>query len=254
MLKRLLLLLISVLFIHVTLSAQMAQEGRVVIQNSSKQPLGGVQVEVMRATPTASDNRGDFRLLFEDSFGGKMVVVDRVSKPSYMVVNQKELDYWNYSSDVIFEIVMSKREDFDNSVRAYYNIGQNRYRQLYENTVSQLEKERENKRISDSLYYARKSKASDVYNKQLDKLDEYADLFARVNKDDLHGIDSTAMVCVDKGDLDSAITIYEDAKLFEKFTKSVDMHQKLDAKIASTIPSLQRYADMCKFAGGEENL
>lgn len=247
------ILLIVMVWSATVACPQAIQRGRVVEQNSGHKPLPGVQIDVKDASPKVSDSKGCFLLEFSDKRNGQMLFVNSISKPDYMVINQKSIDQWNFSPETELRVVMSLRTRFEQSLREYYNIGYSRYKKRYEALLIQLKEERQKEWLSENAYKVSLDSIKKQYKNELEQLDYYADIFARVNKDELRGIDSIAMNLVGQGKLDSAIVIYERERYYEKFSRQSNAVKTLTAEIEKMIPSLRNYADMCAFAGGKDN-
>lgn len=247
------ILLIVMVWSATVACPQAIQRGRVVEQNSGYKPLPGVQIDVKDASPKVSDSKGCFLLEFSDKRNGQMLFVNSISKPDYMVINQKSIDQWNFSPETELHVVMSLRTRFEQSLREYYNIGYSRYKKRYEALIIQLKEERQKEWLSENAYKVSLDSVKNQYKNELEQLDYYADIFARVNKDELRGIDSIAMNLVGQGKLDSAIVIYERERYYEKFSRQSNAVKTLTDEIEKMIPSLRNYADMCAFAGGKDN-
>lgn len=232
---------------------QSIQHGRVFEQNSGFTPLQGVQLDVKDATPEISDQDGRFHLQFTAKTKGQVLFVNSISKAGYLVINQKAIDKWSFAPEKELKVVMSLRSKFEQNLREYYRIGYKNYKERYDSILVRLRSEKERNILNEKEYKKTLDSISNGYKSELETLDYYADIFARINKDELKGVDRIAIRLVDEGKLDSAIAVYEKERLHEKFINQWKSSRILDAEIKAMIPSMQHYADMCAFAGGKEN-
>lgn len=232
---------------------QSIQRGKVFEQNSGFKPLAGVQIDVQDATPKVSDINGCFQLEFSNKKNGQILFVNSISKSDYLVINQKSIDQWSLSTGTEFKVIMSLKSLYQQNIKNYYKIGYSRYKERYETILHQLKVERQKDILNEKEYKIALDSVKNEYKKELSSLDYYIDIFARINKDDLKGVDSVAMSLLDRNQLDSAIVVYERERYYEKFCKQLKATKELDIEIKSMIPSLHNYADMCAFAGGKDN-
>lgn len=233
--------------------AQSVQHGRVFEQNSGYTPLPGVQFDIKDAAPEISDPKGYFHLEFSTKAKGQILFVNSIYKDDYLVINQKVIDQWSFAPETELKVIMSLKSKFEQNLREYYRIGYQNYKKRYDSILLKLKAEKENKALNEIKYKKSLDSISNAYKGELETLDYYVDIFARINKDDLDGIDRIAIRLVDEGKLDSAIVVYEKERFHEKFINQYKTVGALNAEINAMIPSMQHYADMCAFAGGKEN-
>lgn len=250
---RKLTLLLFALSLLSTVSAQLSQPGRVVLQNSGNKTLVGVQVVAYGAAPTDSDNEGRFSLTFGSGVAGDLVPLKEVYKKGYELVNRRETERWILSSTEMV-IVMAPTGMIRQAREHYYGIGNSRYISRHEATVAEIEALKNQKKITQDEYSSRLEEAYNQLDNSQKLLEQYSDLFARVNRDELDETGKRAFELINRGRLDEAIALYEELKLVEKLNFHVMTRQQHAEELHSMIPSLKRYADICIFAGGRENL
>ena len=244
------LLLLSVL----QLSAQTIQRGKVVLQNSGHKPLSGVQMTAYGAQPTDTDNDGAFRLNFNKAESGDLAPLKEAYKKGYELVNKKETEKWILSDAKDMIVVMCPEGALREARESYYQIGAKTYVQRYENALAELEKQKEANRLTEKEYADKLEATYNELESSQKLLYEYADLFSRINKDDLNELETEAFRLLGEGELDKAIGLYENEKLFDKLNKQIQIKDAATTEINEMIPSLKRYAEICIFAGGKENI
>jgi tetratricopeptide (TPR) repeat protein len=234
--------------------AQTVQRGKVVLQNSGYKILPGTQLTAYGAQPTDTDNEGVFQLNFDKAEPGDMAPLKEAYKKGYELVNKKETEKWILSNTKDMIVVMCQEGLLKEARGKYYNIGSNTYVRRYEETLKELEKQKEINRITEKEYANRLEEAYNELENSQKLLSEYAELFSRINRDDLNDLEEKAFLLLDEGKPDEAIALYENEKLVEKLNSQIQIEKTATGEINEIIPSLKRYAEICIFAGGKENI
>ena len=236
------------------LQAQVRQQGEVVLQNSGRQPLAGVQVRAMGAVPATSDAAGRFDLHFSKSRPGQLLMLDDVYKDGYELVNEEALKQWTVSQSSILPIVMCHKGALAAAQEKYYEIGRSHNMARYADACRQLDEQLAQNILTEQQYNARLDKLSADYVKAMEHLEAYAYALACYNRDDLDQMSINALALVEQGRVDEALEKYRDAQL-GKLLQGLDFRQDRERREMETmIPSLRLNADLCCFAGGEDNL
>lgn len=198
-------------------SAQVIQKGRVLVQNSGNTPLSAVTILIKGAMPTSSDDMGNFRIYIPEGHDGDRVVVYDICKKGYELVNETDVRYWNLSSTEPFVIIMCPRGNLDEARRKYYDLGRDLYYDRYCVAADSLRHALEISAITQKEYEMRVAEAEQTLSRAMDRLSVFADRFARVNRDDLSELDKRAFEYLDVGDIESAVSVYDEAELLDQF-------------------------------------
>ena len=241
-------------FLGVQLNAQTIQRGKVVLQNSGHKSLPGTQVTAYGAQPTDTDNDGLFQLNFDKAESGDMTPLKEAYKKGYELVNKQETEKWILSDTKEMIIVMCPEGALKEAREKYYQIGTSTYVHRYENALSELDKQKESNRLTEKEYADKLETAYNELEKSQNLLHEYADMFSRINKDDLNELETKAFQLLERGKLDEAIALYENEKLLDKLNVQIGIEKTATEEFNEMIPSLKRYAEICVFAGGKENI
>lgn len=234
--------------------AQVRQQGEVVLQNSGRQPLAGVQVRAMGAVPATSDAAGHFDLHFSKSRTGQLLLLDEVYKEGYELVNEEALKQWTVSPSSKLPIVMCRKGALAAAQEKYYEIGRSHNMARYADACRQLDEQLAQNLLTEQQYNARLDKLSADYVKAMEHLEAYAYALACYNRDDLDQMSLDALALVEQGRVDEALGKYRNAQL-GKLLQGLDFrHDRERRELEAMIPSLRLNADLCCFAGGEENL
>lgn len=251
---RVCLLLLCLLQAELPVCAQMRQAGKVTLQNSGRKPLSGVQVKAMGAVPASSDVQGNFSLHFNKARPGQLLLLDEVYKEGYELVNEQALKRWTVSSSRTLPVVMCPKGTLASAQEKYYEIGKSHNMARYAEACHKLEEQLKQNRLSVEQYNARLNEISEAYQKTMAQLEDYAYAMACYNRDDLDRMSVRALALVEQGKVDEALSLYEKAQLVRIYqgleVKEIQAEQELE----SMLPSLRLNADICLFAGGEENI
>lgn len=232
-------LTVSLLMAVVSVSiAQMCQKGLVALINSKNTPLAGVELVVTGASPAVSDANGYFELQLKNDAEGKMIQFERIHKRGYELVNLKDIETWVVSTERTYKIVMCQKGYLAESRMKFYNMGDDIYRKRYEGTISELNRLIKENRITEEQYQIRLEQAGEEYKKSKEQLDYYADKFSRMNRDELRGIDSIAILRFDSGDVNGAISVYEKADMLEKLINNVESRDQIFRNMSEIMPAL----------------
>lgn len=233
------ILIVSLLMAVASVSiAQTCQKGLVVLINSKDMPLAGVELVVTGASPAVSDANGYFELQLKDDAEGKMIQFERIHKRGYELVNVKDIETWVVSVEQTYKIVMCQKGYLAESRMKFYNMGDDIYRKRYEGAISELDRLIQENRITEEQYQIRLEQAGEEYKKSKEQLDYYADKFSRMNRDELRGIDSIAILRFDSGDVNGAISVYEKADMLEKLINNVENRDQIFRNMSEITPAL----------------
>ena len=256
-LKRCLILVFS-LFYTSMLSAQVVQIGRITELNSDGKPIVGASAVCLSATdvqPATTDNDGIFLLSFKKHLPGDIVYNLRITKPGFEIVNSQVL-----KSGIILtekdtlKIVMARPEQLAEARARYYDIIDAYHLNRHEATIAQLKKELEAAKITAAEYEQRATEAEQQLAKALEQAEHYADLFSRINKDDLDAVSRSAFQALSEGDVGRAIKIYENANAFGKMKEKIAQRDEADLAIKALKKQAVNEAELRMMIGGEENI
>lgn len=196
-----------------TANGQMVQYGKVVESNSKGKTLSGVYIRlnanIHDYQPTSSDANGLFRLSFsEHQVGDKVIVI--AEKSGYEVVNiHIYKDGWILTDREELIVEMAPKAKVDKERKRYYGLVEAACVERYESTMTLLNEELAQQKISMKEYQYWKLKAEDELHQSYKNLSDYADAFARVNADNK---DAATMALVEKleaNDIEGAMALVD---------------------------------------------
>lgn len=234
--------------------AQVIQKGKVVEQNSGLKGIPQVTIMVIGAAPTSSDNDGTFIITLPKGKEGGHVLVTDISKTGYETVNHTEINEWNLSSHHTFNIVMCKSGALEEARRKYYKLGTDVYRERYRKKIEELQVSLKEAKLSKEIYEEKLDLANQELQQATERLEVFADKFARINRDELSVLDRKAFELLDRGDIDGAIKVYEEAQILEKFKEKMETRDSVRNYKEYIRPLLEKEKEWLINEGGEINL
>lgn len=192
---------------------QMVQSGKVVEANSKGKALSGVYIrltaDVQDYQPTSSDAHGLFRLSFsEHQVGEKVYVI--AEKSGYEVVNIHILkDGWILTDREKLIVEMAPKAKVDKERKRYYGLAEAACVERYGATMSLLDAELAQQKISMKEYQYWKLKAEDELHQSYKNLSDYADAFARVNADNTDPATVTLVEKLKANDIEGAMALVD---------------------------------------------
>lgn len=236
------------------LRGQVRQGGNVTIQNSGKRSLAGVQIRAAGAVPASSDIKGNFTLSFGTSKAGELLLLEDVYKEGYELVNKRELERWALSPSRIVPVVMCPEGTLLAAQEKYYEIGKTHNMEEYTRSCRMLDEQLAKNQITIEEYNSQLDRVSKDYQHTMEQLEAYAYNMACYNRDDLDKMSQNALALVEAGQIKKALDLYANARLADHFIALGMKEGVADKELEAMIPSLRLNADVCLFAGGENNI
>lgn len=237
------------LIMSLQIYSQVAQRGRTLEQNSNHKPVSNVVLRFIGAVPTTSDNDGSYILKFNKLKAGELLLMDKVEKEGYEIVNKETLLEWHASEERSCDIILSLKSKIISERERYFKIGKSSYLAKFNSAVNKLDKlglEKEKyEQLYDSLNYE--------LRKSLLSLNEYSDILARINRDDLSSLHNRVLKLIDAANFDAAVQLLDSANVEDKLRLAKNTKDVFIENIRKTAPSLYLNADIYMFAGGEQN-
>ena len=259
--KRILWLLVATLC--VTNALAIDQLGIAYRYNGKKQrsAIGGVYVKVATSPNGVVSNEpnGQFVLKLKGLGMGDPMGLATVTKKGMMVFNKEEVDRWSVQKKPLVLIVCDANE-FQKQKDRLITIGRNQAEKRYKLKLAKLEAQNAKKQLSLDLYNAKLDSIEKEKSNALAHMDEYADLFARIDESEIDTIAQKAVDLFKQGYIDEAIDLF---KKNEQKTKSPSIREKAEEmrQLADSAESLAQqdideytkqakaYAEALKYKG-----
>lgn len=198
-------------------------------------PLPSVIIECDAATNTViSDSiTGEFSISFQKLKMGDRIGLVKVKKREMMVFNQHAVDEWSIRKEPLC-LILCDANEFDRQKQELIAIGKREAQKKYDRQKTDLEQQLETSQIDRARYEAELDTAWQELDRLHKHIDEYADLFARIDESEIDSLAQQAMDLFNQGQVDEAVRLFEQGQYMEKLksAKAVKKQAKeLKAKI-----------------------
>lgn len=239
-------------------NGQITQKGIVKEYNSHGKTLSGVGISIPSANdfqPAISNSDGTFQLHFSHHRAGDVIYNVKITKDDYEIVNIYDFkDGWTLSTQDTMTIIVARRGVIAEKRSRYYNIMDKYTEESYKKKIRKLKEELANQTINAEEYRQRTLAAEEELRRAYEKIDAYADLFARVDVDAMDSTSSLAIHYLQEGNIDQAIRLFEDLNLVEQLNRKVALRNQSEDAIQQLIPKLREEIAYRNLAGGTRNL
>ena len=224
--KRFLWLLVATLC--VTNALAIDQLGIAYRYNGKKQrtPIGGVYVKVATSrNGVVSDKKnGQFVLKLDGLAMGDPLGMVTVSKRGMVVLNKDEVATWSVQKKPLV-LILCDANEFQKLKDRLITIGRNQAEKRYKQELAKLEAMNAKKQLTLEQYYAKQDSIDKKMEHALAHMDEYADLFARIDESEIDAVSQKAFDLFKQGHIDDAIDLF---KKNEQKTKSPSIREKAE--------------------------
>ena len=224
--KRILWLLIAALC--VTNALAIDQLGIAYRYNGKKQrtPIGGVYVKVAtsRNSVVSDKKNGQFVLKLDGLGMGDPLGMVTVSKRGMVVFNKDEVATWNVQKKPLV-LILCDANEFQKQKDRLVAIGRSQAKKRYKQELAKLEALNAKKLLTLEQYYAKRESIDKKMEHALAHMDEYADLFARIDESEIDTVSQKAFDMFKQGHIDEAIDLF---KKNEQKTKSPSIREKAE--------------------------
>ena len=224
--KRILWLLIAALC--VTNALAIDQLGIAYRYNGKKQrtPIGGVYVKVATSpNGVVSDKKNGQFVLKLDGLGmGDPLGMVTVSKRGMVVLNKDEVAKWSVQKKPLV-LILCDANEFQKLKDRLVAIGRSQAKKKHKQELAKLEAMNAKKQLTLEQYYAKQDSIDKKMEHALAHMDEYADLFARIDESEIDAVSQKAFDLFKQGHIDEAIDLF---KKNEQKTKSPSIREKAE--------------------------
>ena len=224
--KRILWLLVAALC--VTNALAIDQLGIAYRYNGKKQrtPIGGVYVKVATSrNGVVSDKKNGQFVLKLDGLGmGDPLGMVTVSKRGMVVLNKDEVAKWNVQKKPLV-LILCDANEFQKLKDRLVAIGRSQAKKKHKQELAKLDALNAKKLLTLEQYYAKRESIDKKMEHALAHMDEYADLFARIDESEIDAVSQKAFDLFKQGHIDEAIDLF---KKNEQKTKSPSIREKAE--------------------------
>ena len=212
-------------------------------------PIGGVYVKTATSPNgvVSDDGNGTFALKLQNIKMGDRLGRATVSKAGLMIFNQQAVDEWSARKEPL-KLILCDANQFQKQKNNLIAIGRNQAEKKYKKRLAELEKENKAQQLTLDEYYAK----LDSINRERDNaekhMDEYADMFARIDESEVDTLAQRAIELFNQGQLEEAIRLFEQGNYLEKIddalkikTQAEELRQKADSAEVLADKDIEEY-------------
>ena len=244
-----LLLLLAILSIGNALAID--QIGVAYRYNGKKQrtPLGGVYIKVATSPNgvVSQEQNGQFVLKLKDIKMGDAMGTAIVQKTGMMVFNKEEVNRWHVQKGALVLIVCDVNA-FQKQKNNLIAIGRSQAEKKYKQKIEQLKAQNAKQQLSLDQYYAKLDSIEKEKNNALAHMDEYADMFARIDESEIDTLAQRAIELFNQGQLEESIKMFEQGNYLKKLDDALkvkaqgeDLRQKADSAVTLANKDIDEY-------------
>ena len=234
--KRIATLLILIVCSLTMVAQNVAQRGVTYRYNGKhpRTPMGGVYIKpVTAANGVVSDEaNGTFTLTLQKLKMGSPIGQVRVTKQGMMVFNQQAVDEWKVSQDPLC-LILCDANEFQKQKKNLIAIGERQAKKKYDKLLAELKKKNQEQQLQLDDYNNKLDSLEKNYQNALQHMDEYADVFARIDESKADTVAQRAIELFHKGDIQTAIQMLESQDYMGRLTKANTTIAQAEALIST---------------------
>ena len=212
-------------------------------------PLGGVYVKTATSPNgvVSDENNGVFFLKLQNIKMGDRLGRATVSKKGLMVFNQQAVDEWSARKEPL-KLILCDANQFQKQKNNLISIGRNQAEKKYKKRLAELEKKNKAQQLTLDEYYAKLDSINRDRDNAEKHMEEYADMFARIDESEVDTLAQRAIELFNQGQLEEAIKLFEQGNYLEKLddalkikTQAEELRQKADSADVLADKDIEEY-------------
>ena len=212
-------------------------------------PLGGVYVKTATSPNgvVSDENNGVFFLKLQNVKMGDRLGRATVSKKGLMVFNQQAVDEWSARKEPL-KLILCDANQFQKQKNNLISIGRNQAEKKYKKRLAELEKKNKAQQLTLDEYYAKLDSINRDRDNAEKHMEEYADMFARIDESEVDTLAQRAIELFNQGQLEEAIKLFEQGNYLEKLDDALkiknqakELRQKADSADVLADKDIEEY-------------
>ena len=192
-------------------------------------PLGGVYVKTATSPNgvVSDENNGVFSLKLQNVKMGDRLGRATVSKKGLMVFNQQAVDEWSARKEPL-KLILCDANQFQKQKNNFISIGINQAEKKYKKRLAELEKKNKAQQLTLDEYYAKLDSINRDRDNAEKHMEEYADMFARIDESEVDTLAQRAIELFNQGQLEEAIKLFEQGNYLEKLDDALKIKNQAE--------------------------
>ena len=216
--KRMVLFMLANIFAAAMSAQSVTQKGMVYKYNGKnpRTPLGGVYIKVSMAdSGVISNDDGTFTLVLNNLKMGSRLGDVRVTKADMMIFNQHAVDEWTVRKEPLC-LILCDADEFQKQKQKLIAIGESQIKKKYDSKLAELKKQDEDKQLKIDEYYNKLDSLEKEYQNALKHMDEYADVFVRIDESKVDTVAQRAIELFHRGEIEESLRLLEQGNTLRK--------------------------------------
>ena len=216
--KRMVLFMLANIFAAAMSAQSVTQKGMVYKYNGKnpRTPLGGVYIKVSMAdSGVISNDDGTFTLVLNNLKMGSRLGDVRVTKADMMIFNQHAVDEWTVRKEPLC-LILCDADEFQKQKKKLIAIGESQIKKKYDSKLAELKKQDEDKQLKIDEYYNKLDSLEKKYQNALKHMDEYADVFVRIDESEVDTVAQRAIELFHRGEIEESLRLLEQGNTLRK--------------------------------------
>ena len=216
--KRMVLFMLANIFAAAMSAQSVTQKGMVYKYNGKnpRTPLGGVYIKVSMAdSGVISNDDGTFTLVLNNLKMGSRLGDVRVTKADMMIFNQHAVDEWTVRKEPLC-LILCDADEFQKQKKKLIAIGESQIKKKYDSKLAELKKQDEDKQLKIDEYYNKLDSLEKEYQNALKHMDEYADVFVRIDESEVDTVAQRAIELFHRGEIEESLRLLEQDNTLRK--------------------------------------
>ena len=236
---KLLLSFITTLLLIISAQAQTITQKGITYRYNGKKPrssIGGVYIKAVSADNgvVSDEANGTFVMSLKNLQMGSRIGSVRVTKQGMMVFNQQAVEEWSVRKDPLC-LILCDANEFQKQKKRLIAIGERQAKKKYDIKLAELKEMNEAQKLKIDDYYNKLDSLEKEYQNALKHMDEYADVFARIDESEIDTLAQHAIELFNKGDIEESISMFEKGNYMKKLDDAL--------KIKAQAKELRQVAD-----------
>ena len=206
-------------------------------------PLGGVYVKTATSPNgvVSDENNGVFFLKLQNVKMGDRLGRATVSKTGLMIFNQQAVDEWSARKEPL-KLILCDANQFQKQKNNLISIGRNQAEKKYKKRLAELEKKNKAQQLTLDEYHAKLDSINRDRDNAEKHMEEYADMFARIDESEVDTLAQRAIELFNQGQLEEAIKLFEQGNYLEKLDDALKVKNQAE-KLRQKADSAEVLAD-----------
>ena len=162
-----------------------------------------------------SNDDGTFTLVLNNLKMGSRLGDVRVTKADMMIFNQHAVDEWTVRKEPLC-LILCDADEFQKQKQKLIAIGKSQKKKKYDSKLAELKKQNEDKQLMIDEYYNKLDSLEKEYQNALKHMDEYADVFVRIDESEVDTMAQRAIELFHRGEIEESLRLLEQGNTLRK--------------------------------------